>query len=81
MISRVARRSKWNLLVLWLATAVASAADSVPARLTIEPETTVLDGRRASAQLIATGFYGDGSERDLTHAVTWTSCQSGDRDR
>ena len=73
MASRMAQQSKWNLLVFWLATAGATAAESVPARLTVEPETTVLNGRRASAQLIATGFYGDGSVRDLTRAATWTS--------
>jgi hypothetical protein len=49
------------------------AADSPPERLSIEPPGTVLDGRRASAQLIATGYYADGAVRDLTLEASWTS--------
>ena len=52
---------------------MAPAAESAPDRLIIEPPDTVLDGRRSSAQLIATGHYGDGSVRDLTHEGSWTS--------
>jgi hypothetical protein len=70
----MARRLTGYLLVSWLATAVVSAAEPAPTRLTIEPGTTVLDGHRASAQLIATGNFDDGSTRDLTRDGTWTSC-------
>jgi hypothetical protein len=49
------------------------AAEPTPVRLTIEPAETVLNGRRASAQLIATGHYTDGSTRDLTHRADWSS--------
>jgi hypothetical protein len=73
MTSRLAQRTTWNLLVLWLIMAGAHAGEPVLDRLTIEPASTVLDGRRASAQLIATGHYGDGSVRDLTHSGIWTS--------
>ena len=59
MTSRLAQWTSWNLLALWLVTAGDHAAESVLDRLTIEPSSTVLDGGRASAQLIATGHYGD----------------------
>jgi hypothetical protein len=73
MTSRLAQRGPWNLLAFWLVTACAHAGEPVLDRITIEPTSTVLDGGRASAQLLATGQYGDGSVRDLTHAGTWTS--------
>ncbi len=73
MTSRLAQWTTWNLLAFWLATAGAHAREPVLDRLSIEPTSTVLDGGRASAQLIATGQYGDGSVRDLTHAGAWTS--------
>src|SRR5436305_10000095 len=73
MASRLAQRTTWNLLWVWLSTALARAAESVPDRLSIEPPGTVLDGRRASAQLIATGSYADGAVRDLTQQGSWTS--------
>ena len=59
----------------WLSvlTAVAPAADWVPDRLIIEPASTVLDGRRAQAQLIATGYGSDGAVRDLTQEARWTT--------
>jgi len=69
LISRTTR----IFLALWLAPAMVLAAESVPHRLSIEPAETVLDGRRASAQLIATGRDIDGAERDLTHEVRWAS--------
>src|SRR5262249_1996751 len=68
-----ARLMKPCLLALWLVTPAVMAADSVPERLSIEPPRTVLDGRRASAQLIATGYYADGAVRDLTYEAIWTS--------
>ena len=73
MSSRLALRTTWYLLGLCLAPAVAPAAESEPERLSIEPPGTVLDGRRAWAQLIATGYYADGAVRDLTHEGSWTS--------
>ena len=73
MACRLARRTTCNLLAIWLATAVAPAAERVPDRLMIEPAGTVLDGRRATAQLVATGHVGDGAVRDLTQEVRWTS--------
>src|SRR4051794_1390533 len=73
MTSRLAQWTTWNLLVIWLVTAGAHAGESLLDRITIEPSSTVLDGGRASAQLIATGQFGDGSVRDLTRAGTWTS--------
>ncbi|MBX6313612.1 MAG: DUF1549 domain-containing protein [Isosphaeraceae bacterium] len=42
-------------------------------RLEIEPAETALVGRRATAQLLATGYYADGSVRDLTHQADWSS--------
>ena len=81
MTSRLARSAIRNLMALWLATAAAHAGDSVLDRMTIEPPGTVLDGRRASAQLIATGHHGDGSVRDLTHASELDELGPGDRGR
>ncbi|WP_235963257.1 DUF1549 domain-containing protein [Tautonia rosea] len=53
----------------------ASPADVVgtPASLTIAPGDVLLSGKRASAQLIATATDPDGSIRDLTRLVQWTS--------
>lgn len=52
-----------------------TAADLIgqPASVAVEPANQTLDGRRASAQLIATAAYPDGSVRDLSRALTWTS--------
>ena len=73
MASRLARRTTWSLVAWWIASAGAMAAESVPARLSIEPISTVLDGRRASAQLIATGAFSDSTVRDLTREGSWSS--------
>ena len=73
MSSRPALKSTWYLLAFFLAPAVILATESAPDRLSIEPPGTILDGRRASAQLIATGHYTDGAVRDLTHEGNWTS--------
>jgi Protein of unknown function (DUF1553)/Protein of unknown function (DUF1549) len=73
MSFRPALRTTWYLLGLCLAPALAPAAESEPERLSIEPPGTVLDGRRAWAQLIATGHYSHGAVRDLTHRGSWTS--------
>src|SRR5262245_10783539 len=71
------RRTSWNLLLFGVSTAAAMAAEPVPLpvgeRLSIEPPGTVLDGRRASAQLIATSRSADGALRDLTAESRWTS--------
>ena len=69
---RMARPTIWNLLALWL-TSVAAAADWVPGRLIVEPASTILDGRRARAQLIATGYGRDGAVGDLTQEARWTT--------
>jgi hypothetical protein len=42
-------------------------------KVTIGPENPPLAGRRATRQLIATGHAADGSVRDLTRALSWTS--------
>ena len=73
MASRLARRTTWCLVGWWFSSAVALAAESVPAHLNIEPSCTILDGRRASAQLIATGSYTDDTVRDLTREGSWSS--------
>jgi hypothetical protein len=44
-----------------------------PASVTIEPADATLHGRRATRQLIVTARDADGSTRDLTRAVEWTS--------
>ena len=69
---RMAQPTIWNLLALWL-TAVAPAADWVPDRLIVEPASTILDGRRARAQLIATGYGRDDAVGDLTQEARWTT--------
>lgn len=38
-----------------------------PVSLVVQPETIRLSGPRAMRQVLVTGRYGDGSERDLTH--------------
>ena len=50
-----------------------SALIGTPTRVVIGPESPPLRGRRATRQLIVTGAYADGSVRDLTRALTWTS--------
>jgi hypothetical protein len=44
-----------------------------PSRVTIGPESPPLVGRRATRQLVATARYADGSVRDLTRALDWSS--------
>jgi hypothetical protein len=44
-----------------------------PTKLTIGPEFPPLVGRRATRQLIVTARYADGSVRDLTRSLSWTS--------
>jgi hypothetical protein len=44
-----------------------------PVSVTIGPESPPLKGRRATRQLIATARYADGSVRDLSRVLSWTS--------
>jgi hypothetical protein len=55
--------------------ASAALGADVPAlvRLEIEPEATTLTTQRASAQLIATGHFADGTARDLTQTAAWAA--------
>ena len=53
--------------------AEARALISAPASVTIGPESPLLRGRHSTRQLIATGRYADGSVRDLTRLLSWTS--------
>ncbi|MDB5350882.1 MAG: Ig-like protein [Planctomycetota bacterium] len=48
-----------------------------PAKVTIEPGDPTLTGRRATRQLLATGTYPDGSVRDLTRVLEWSSLNPG----
>ena len=73
MSCRPALSAIWYLLGLYFATAFSLAAESEPDRLGIEPPATVLDGRRAMAQLIATAYDPHGAVRDVTSEVRWTS--------
>ena len=71
--------SKLVFVIAWFATALAVAADSPekqadkaafvghPVSLVVQPETIRLAGPRAMRQILVTGRYSDGSERDLTH--------------
>ena len=44
-----------------------------PTAVAIGPESPPLVGRRATRQLVATARYADGSVRDLTRVLSWTS--------
>jgi len=44
-----------------------------PAQLAIEPANVLLQGRRATSQLIVSATYADGTVRDLSRALEWTS--------
>jgi hypothetical protein len=77
---RVPRRISW--LVLSAAFAILapdvmadSPGDSVgnPAKVVVEPNQSTLVGHRATRQLIASATDPDGTTRDLTRALTWTS--------
>jgi hypothetical protein len=43
-----------------------------PVALLPTPSSVVLDGRRDMQQMVITGRYADGSERDLTHLCSWS---------
>ena len=53
------------------------SADSVgsPTAIAIVEGEATLAGRRATRQLLASGTYADGTERDLTRAVAWSSLE------
>ena len=56
-----------------LGAAAAAELVGTPDSVQIGPEKPLLKGRRANAQLVATGTYADGYVRDLTRALEWTS--------
>lgn len=51
----------------------ASPLIGAPKSVEISPNDPVMVGHRATRQLIATATYADGTERDLTRALEWTS--------
>ena len=73
---RVPRRITWLALWAALAPAFEATADDpvgAPAKVVVEPAHSTLAGRRATRQLIASATDPDGSTRDLTRALAWTS--------
>ena len=81
LASRELCRTIGSLASLFLALTAVSLADDPPAAsvlgdpksIAVEPAEHPLVGRRATRQLIATGAYADGSSRDLTRVVNWSS--------
>lgn len=69
------RRFSWLVpACLVVALEPAALADDKPAKsVTIEPANPTITGKRALRQLIATGQFEDGSVRDLTRGVEWSS--------
>ncbi|MCA9113759.1 MAG: DUF1549 domain-containing protein [Planctomycetaceae bacterium] len=69
--------------VLWLSGGLQTAAAEdltaraeadlagTPREVSVEPRSIVLDGPRASRQLLVTGHYADGTLRDLTRLAEW----------
>src|SRR5436305_1538194 len=57
----------------------AAPADEVgkPAALVVQPETVVLAGPRSMQQMVVTGRYADGTERDLTPFAEWQAEAAG----
>ncbi len=76
---RVARLAWLALMVVPVAPALAAPPDDPaallgsPVSVVVEPGDSSLVGPRATRQLIVTGKYADGSVRDLTRALRWTS--------
>ncbi|WP_240911270.1 DUF1549 domain-containing protein [Paludisphaera soli] len=74
-------RRKWMLLAGLLASSasIGRADESIdalvgaPASVEIGPADPVLSGRRATRRLIVTATYADGTVRDLTRALEWSS--------
>lgn len=80
MTGRREHRGRWAatavLMILAAGARAEDAADALvgsPASVAVEPGDAVLRGRRATARLIATATYADGSVRDLTRALEWSS--------
>lgn len=80
MNGRREHRGGWAVAAMMMILATgARAEDAVdalvgaPASVAIEPGEVVLRGRRATAQLIVGATYADGSARDLTRALEWSS--------
>ena len=53
------------------------AVIGTPTSVAIGPENPPLRGRHSTRQMIATGRYADGSVRDLTRLLAWTSLEPG----
>ena len=61
------------LASMFVGAARADDPAGTPDSAAIEPAESTLSGRRATRQLLVSGVYPDGSTRDLTRAVEWTS--------
>ena len=76
---RVPRRITWLVLSAAFGLAPGAMADSpgdpigTPAKVDIEPGQSTLVGHRGTRQLIASATDADGSVRDLTRSLEWTS--------
>src|SRR5438128_2648933 len=69
-------RTGWMWVLAWVllgAGAVEGRAGATPApeRISVEPSTLALDGRRARQQVAVTGHYADGAVHDLTATARW----------
>jgi hypothetical protein len=64
--------SSWNSAVAG-EDAGGQALIGTPTSVAIGPESPPLRGRHSTRQMIATGRYADGSVRDLTRLLFWTS--------
>jgi hypothetical protein len=80
---RVPRRITWLVLSAAFGLAPDVMADGpgdsigTPAKVVIEPGQSTLVGHRGTRQLIASATDADGSVRDLTRALAWTSLDPG----
>jgi hypothetical protein len=68
---------KPQILFFALITTALRAADPLPVSLRVIPERVELRGAGAAQQLLAIASYSDGSERDVTEAVQWSTASSG----
>ena len=59
-----------HVLFLALLTAAADEVGS-PTALAVHPESVTLAGPRSAQQVVVTGRYADGTERDLTPFAEW----------
>jgi hypothetical protein len=77
------RPMRFPMILAWLVVSVGLALEAVadspgqaignPSKVVIEPASSTLVGHRATRQLIASATDSDGSIRDLTRALTWSS--------